>query len=346
MSLPANVVRTSEIEWSERDEPTPFGSRAKLFAKRLPLAELGFHLQELAPGLRSCPLHDHLFEEEQFYVFSGTLTVTERTAGGERREFELREGELIAYPAGTRLAHAFSNRTAQPAHFLALSERHPGDICTYPDSGKTALRSPMLGIGAWLAKAASASAPASAPSATAVLTSARERKDREPVRVLSIEERPAHVAAATLPERRLGHQPYAGIGTALSRAAGGRAVFVNRERIATAAPASPLQRHRFNELALLLLAGRLVLRQQQDAGESHCALVPGDIVHWPALSAAHQLQNVSTEDAVFLVFGTDRPWNLIEFPELDELHSAALQEHGRLERLDYYAGELAARDQR
>jgi uncharacterized cupin superfamily protein len=345
MTLPANVVRTRELEWTEQKDPAPFGGRSKKFAKRLPLVDLGFHVEELGPGLRSCPLHDHLFEEEQFYVISGTLTVTERTPDGGRREFELRAGELIAYPGGTRIAHSFSNRSGEPAQFLALSERHPGDICTYPDSGKTAFRSQMRGVGAWLADVGG-ELRAGPEAAAAVLSTARARRDREPVRVLALEHRPAHVAPATLPEQRLGRHPAAGFGTALSRAAGARAVFVNRERMTTAAPPSPLHRHRFNEQALLVLAGRLALRQRGDAGESRCDLEPGDLAHWPAKGAAHQLRNEGPEDAVILVFGTARPWNIVEFPERDELYSAALQEHGRLERLDYYAGELPPSDER
>jgi uncharacterized cupin superfamily protein len=147
MSLPENVLRTGELEWTPRrfSSPPPFAGGSKGFDPGRPRLELGFHLQELPPGTRSAPLHDHLFEEEHFLVIDGTLTVTERTASGARRQFELHEGDFIAYPAGTRLAHAFSNRTAKPASFLAISELIKGDICTYPDSGKTALRSSAVG---------------------------------------------------------------------------------------------------------------------------------------------------------------------------------------------------------
>ena len=69
-------------------------------------------------------------------------------------------------------------------------------------------------------------------------------------------------------------------------------------------------------------------------------LEPGDVVHWPAGGPAHQLRNESGEDASYLVFGTDLPWDVSEFPESGELYVAALGERGRLELLGYMEGEL------
>lgn len=340
MTLPPNVVRTRDLEWHTRRVPEPFGGRVKSLRKHLALCDLGVHLAEIPPGLRANPLHDHLLEEEQFYLLSGTLVVTERTPDGARREFELHAGELLAYPAGTRIAHMLDNRGTEPACFVALSDQRPGDICTYPDSGKTNFRGDALGVGAWLPVAGDR--PDARSTAAAALQEAAARRSREHVQALELGQRPSHVASASPVEGVLPREFLAGRGIALSALAGGRALSVERLRIAAGAPACPLHRHHFNEQALLLLSGRLQLRQMDDKTESRCVLEPGDIAHWPAKSAARQLINLDTEDATLLAFGTERPWNVVEFPELGELYCAALDQRGRFERLDYFAGEASA----
>jgi uncharacterized cupin superfamily protein len=114
---------------------------------------------------------------------------------------------------------------------------------------------------------------------------------------------------------------------------------VNRDRL-PARGATELHRHRFNEEALLLLSGTLTLRQQEGGAESSCALEPGDLVHWSAQGPAHQLCNESGEEAGYLVFGTDRAWDVIELPERGELYVKAFEQTGCVDALEYYDGEL------
>ena len=330
MTLPSNVVRSSEMEWIVVPAPAPFGGSVKEFPA-LALRSLGFHLEQVGPGMRSCPLHDHTLEEEQFYLLEGMLTVSERSPEGQRSEFELHAGELIVYPAGTRIAHAFANPGPGDAVFLAFSDRRPGDICTYPDSDKTNLR--RSGIGVWQRR------ESPRRSLEDWRAQARARREREKVERLERARRPSHVVASA-PEQEHGTGTRRFLGASLSRAGGARTVFLNRDRLPPGSSPSDLHRHRFNEEALLLLSGRLALRQQHDGRESSCALEPGDVVHWPAGGPAHQLRNESAEEASYLVFGTDRSWDVIELPERDEIYVAALGERGQLQTLEYYAGEV------
>ena len=86
------------------------------------------------------------FGEEHLLVLEGELTVQERTPDGRRRSFLLRAGELIAWPANTGIAHACHNASDAPVRFLAVSDRPKGEICHYPDSGKTMIRA-LRGVG-------------------------------------------------------------------------------------------------------------------------------------------------------------------------------------------------------
>ena len=76
------------------------------------------------------PPHCHGAEEELFVVLEGGGTLL---VGDE--ELSIRPGHVVARPAGTGVAHAF---TAGPdgLTFLAYGPREPNDICYYPRSNK------------------------------------------------------------------------------------------------------------------------------------------------------------------------------------------------------------------
>ena len=71
-----------------------------------------------------------------------------------------------------RIAHALANPGCEPACLLAMSDKHLGDICTYPDSGKTNFRHGGLGVGAWLERAERAASGEWLDAATAVVSAA------------------------------------------------------------------------------------------------------------------------------------------------------------------------------
>lgn len=333
-SLFENVVRTKDMPWAgpKRPPASGFDWRTKWLRDRIPLVDLGVTLESVPPGAMSAPLHDHLFEEEQFYVLAGTLTVRERLPDGTRREFELRRGELIAYVPGTRIAHQFVNRSSEPAEFLAFSDRHPGDICTYPDSGKTNVRTAGV-LGIWSGRAPGSEA--TALSVEAALAAARSRREAEPY--VATSERPPHVASGI--ERELGSGERRFFGAQLSRQAGAKSVFLNRDRLPPGHFPSRLHRHAFNEEFVYLLEGKLTLRQRDGEREETTELGPGDLVHWAPRTVAHQIRNTGDRDAIYLAGGTDRPWDVMELPETNERFVAALDQIGTLEPLDYWAGE-------
>lgn len=330
--LPDNVLRTAELPFVQsRSLPPPFTDRTvELWP--LELARLGACLREVPPGARTCPLHAHVFEEEVFVVLLGTITVRELPDGADRyREYDLHPGDLVAYPANTRLAHGSWNRAETPAVMLALSDDQPGEICLYPDSGKMLLR----GLGQIGVHADDADRGELA--ALEHTAAARERADRRGVDRLADADRPAHVVpAGSLPERDCGTL----LGRQLSRAAGARAVFVNQDRLLPGGVTSPAHWHTADEEIVFVLEGHPTLRQLVDGVELRTRLQPGDAAHFaPGRRIAHQVLNETDEDAVLLVIGTDDPQDVTVFPERDRVHVRGLGATAPFQPLAYWDGE-------
>jgi uncharacterized cupin superfamily protein len=112
---------------TRRDLAAAAGSRAT-----------GLQHVEVEAGKESVPLHCHSLEEEIFIMLAGDgVLVLEGEDGA--RETPLREGSVVARPAGTGVAHMF-RAGDHGLTYLAYGTRHPGDICYYPRSNKIAFR--------------------------------------------------------------------------------------------------------------------------------------------------------------------------------------------------------------
>jgi uncharacterized cupin superfamily protein len=336
MTLPVNVLRASALGWEEGPGNPRVEARIGWRSRRfdaLPLRALGAHLQQLMPGLVSAPLHHHLLEEEHFYLLEGELVVRELASGaGEYREYPLRPGELVAYPAGTGLAHHFHNRGTTPATFVALSDQREGEICAYPDSGKVLLTA--LGKVGVLRASGERVDDERAFARAQIALANRAAGARSMRRVI---ERPDHVAdAERCPERAVG----AGFGRPLARVAGARSVFVNEDRLPPGATSSPLHWHTADEELVIVLEGAPTLSQVREDVEEIAQLIPGDVVHWaPGDRVAHHLVNRGREDARLLVIGTDRPEDLCVFPERGYAFSRLLGRRVALAEAGFWDGE-------
>jgi uncharacterized cupin superfamily protein len=98
----------------------------------------GLQHVEVEAGKESAPLHCHSLEEEVFVMLAGDGALVLEGADGAS-ETPLREGSVVARPAGTRVAHMF-RAGDHGLSYLAYGTRHPGDICYYPRSNKIAFR--------------------------------------------------------------------------------------------------------------------------------------------------------------------------------------------------------------
>jgi len=127
----------------DRAEPAPrggppgFGAAAVDIGSTIGAEHLGGTLFEVPPGEKATPYHWEAAQEEWLVVLSGTPTV--RTPEGEE---ELAPGDLVVFPAGPDGAHQVRNASGAPCRFLMFSNRAPINAIHYPDSAKTAVRTP------------------------------------------------------------------------------------------------------------------------------------------------------------------------------------------------------------
>lgn len=118
------------------DDLEPFVDRAPFSSRRKRLvdpaaARIGASVWEIAPRSTQIPYHFHHLQEELVVVLRGRLVL--RTPAGER---ELREGDVVHFPAGPEGAHALRNDADEPARVVWISELADAEIAEYPDSGK------------------------------------------------------------------------------------------------------------------------------------------------------------------------------------------------------------------
>ena len=88
----------------------------------------------VAPGKLSCPPHCHSAEEELFVVLEGEGTLIL----GDK-EYPVKQGDVIARPPGTGVAHAFRG-AGSGLTLLAYGTRRSSDLCYYPRSCKISYR--------------------------------------------------------------------------------------------------------------------------------------------------------------------------------------------------------------
>jgi len=102
------------------------GKRA--LGNQLGLTHFGVNLTRLEPGAWSAQRHWHTRQDEFVYVLQGELVLV--TDAGEQT---LRPGMAAGFPAGTADGHHLINRTTEPALYLEIGDRTPGDEVHYPD---------------------------------------------------------------------------------------------------------------------------------------------------------------------------------------------------------------------
>ncbi|HZE61436.1 MAG TPA: cupin domain-containing protein [Burkholderiales bacterium] len=132
LKLPAiDTAEVAEVRGS--GYPEPFKSRMGDRVKRrlgaaCGLKNLGVNLATLGPGGQSAVRHWHTLEDEFVYVLEGEVVLV--TNAGEQ---PLRAGMCAGYPAGSKDAHHFINRSQKPAKYLEMGTNVQGDTAFYPD---------------------------------------------------------------------------------------------------------------------------------------------------------------------------------------------------------------------
>lgn len=133
------IVNIADVELLPRPPNlAPTGAAAERYdakmgfiGPRLGAKLLGYNVTAIAPGKRAFPFHNHLTNEEMFFVLEGAgeLRYGDRT-------YPIVRGDVIACPAGGKdTAHQIINTGADELRYLAVSTRLSPEVAEYPDSG-------------------------------------------------------------------------------------------------------------------------------------------------------------------------------------------------------------------
>jgi uncharacterized cupin superfamily protein len=134
---PPNLVALDDIPLDEEgDKPLAASAGSE---------RSGLNWVRRDPGKRGCVPHCHSSESEAFVVLEGggvlELWPSPRSAadGAQREDHQLKAGDVVARPPGTRIAHSI---VAGPEGitYLVYGTRDPNDICYYPRSNKISFR--------------------------------------------------------------------------------------------------------------------------------------------------------------------------------------------------------------
>jgi uncharacterized cupin superfamily protein len=137
LSEPANALRALLIRnidkvklERQRREPL-YDTLCGGVTDGLAAKKLGAGFDILAAGMRSCPYHYHLAQEEMFVILRGAGTL--RVAG---EMLPVRAGDVVVIPPGPEYPHQFINTSDAPMHYLSISTQERPEVCVYPDSDK------------------------------------------------------------------------------------------------------------------------------------------------------------------------------------------------------------------
>ena len=131
------VLNVDDAPREGGEDAAPWASHWKVLTPHMRAAggKLGVVQNTLPPGSVGCPFHWHAREDEVFFILSGRG----RLRYGDTTR-ELRAGDCISCPAGTRVAHQIANPYEQDLVYLAMGPYDPHEVCGYPDSGKVMVR--------------------------------------------------------------------------------------------------------------------------------------------------------------------------------------------------------------
>ncbi len=134
---PKLPVSSQSLEWNVEGEGPRFGGRSRHLTCAAVGADyhVGMLIESPSPGMRLCPKHYHMQEEEHALILEGEVTLL---WGDERHALQV--GDYVCFPAGLRTGHSFLNSGSGPCSYLMIGERNAGDVCVYPDSNKMSVR--------------------------------------------------------------------------------------------------------------------------------------------------------------------------------------------------------------
>jgi uncharacterized cupin superfamily protein len=126
-----NIDQADYMDWGIGGK---YKARMGQLSPRVGAQKLGYNITKLEPGKAAFPYHQHHNNEELFVILEGTGKLRQN---GE--EYPLRQGDLVACPAGPNAAHQIMNDSDGELTYLAISTRLSPEVVQYPDSDKMAV---------------------------------------------------------------------------------------------------------------------------------------------------------------------------------------------------------------
>jgi uncharacterized cupin superfamily protein len=97
---------------------------------------IGANVTRVPPGKAAFPFHHHYANEEHFFVLSGSGVLR----NGDDTYQVSQHDYIVNLPGGPERAHQLINTGVEDLVYLAISTQVIPDVCGYPDSGKTSVR--------------------------------------------------------------------------------------------------------------------------------------------------------------------------------------------------------------
>lgn len=271
------------------------------------IGQFGAYVETLAPGAWSSDRHWHSAEDEFLYVLEGLGSLHD-----DAGMHNLQAGDAICWRHGAPNGHRVGNRSDAPLRYLIAGSRVQGDVCTYPDSGRKQINTATE----WRVEDADGvqlrggDLPAELLGLPPVWGQPFDGSARP--NLLPAEDRVwQHAQGYVHPVLGGGLGDYWHVD--LSDAGGLSQFGVHLERLPPSARSSFRHWHEAEDELIFVLSGKPTLIE-----DAETELSPGTMVCWAAgVPVAHQLENRSEADAVYLVLGTRLPRDTIHYPDHD-----------------------------
>jgi uncharacterized cupin superfamily protein len=135
------IINMSKGKTHSAQSGASFAYSMTELASELGARAIGANITRVPPGKAAFPFHNHYANEEHFFVLSGSGVLRH----GEELHAVQKHDYIVNLPGGPECAHQLINTGAEDLVYLAISTNAVPEVCGYPDSGKTGVRTAVYG---------------------------------------------------------------------------------------------------------------------------------------------------------------------------------------------------------
>lgn len=130
------VINVAQAATHTAESGVSFAYSMTELAGALGASAIGANITRVPPGKAAFPFHHHYANEEHFFVLSGSGVLRH----GADSHKVAKNDYIVNLPGGPERAHQLINTGVEDLVYLAISTNIIPDVCGYPDSGKTGVR--------------------------------------------------------------------------------------------------------------------------------------------------------------------------------------------------------------